>query len=69
VFALQVALREALAAVRAGRPIATKQLALAESRHHVEQVDARRAVRRDDRMHVDDRLPPATTFGGSRASG
>ena len=59
VFALQVALAEALAAVRARQPVATEQLALAEGRHHVEQVDARRTVQRDDRMHVDERLPAA----------
>jgi hypothetical protein len=59
VFALQVTLVEALATVRAGQPVTPEQLALAERRHHVEQVDLGRAVQRDDRVHVDDRLPAA----------
>jgi hypothetical protein len=55
----QLALRKALAAVRAGHAVATEQLGLGERRHDVEQIGLRPAVRRDDRMRVDQRLAAA----------
>ncbi len=55
--ALQLALGEAQAAVGAGHPVAPEQLVRGHRRLHVEQVHARGAAQRDDRVDLDQRLP------------